>query len=82
MARYDSMLIRVWRSGGEGCTQWSAQLRHFQGQEAIRFAHPDALLAHLRTLVYRADHGDHLRVQSGGGHPPRGEPRIDDRVER
>jgi hypothetical protein len=51
MARYDSFLLRIWRSVGDGGTRWAIRLEHVQQGGQQRFTSLEALLAHLRTLA-------------------------------
>jgi hypothetical protein len=51
VARYQSFLLRVWRSSRTNGRQWSARLERLQDGERLQFANLDALLAHLRTLL-------------------------------
>jgi len=51
MARYDSFLLRIWRSGGERGPQWAIRLENVQHGDQTHFASLDALLAHLRAIA-------------------------------
>jgi hypothetical protein len=49
--RYDSFRLRVWRGTRHDRVQWSARLEGLQDGVEFRFNAPDALFAHLRTVL-------------------------------
>ena len=51
MARYDSFLLRIWHSVGDGGPQWAIRLENLQHGDQRHFTSLDALLAYLRTLA-------------------------------
>jgi hypothetical protein len=51
MARYDSFLLRIWRSTRQDGSQLAAHLQHLQSGESIRYADSESLLAYLSTLL-------------------------------
>lgn len=71
MARYDSFVLRIWRSSGPQGPQWSARLEHVQQAGLLQFRSLEALLAHLRTVA------GPLRAEPSGQDDP-GSPRPDE----
>ena len=51
MARYDSILLRFWRSSRSEGSQLAVRLQHLQSGESVRFEDGESLLAYLRTLL-------------------------------
>ncbi len=51
MARYDSFLLRIWRSVGDGGPQWAIRLENLQHGDQRHFTSLEALLAYLRTIA-------------------------------
>jgi hypothetical protein len=51
MARYDSFLLRIWRSTRQDGSQLAAHLQHLQSGESIRYVDSESLLAYLSTLL-------------------------------
>ncbi len=58
MARYDAVLVRVWRSKSPAGWQWSGQLERIPGGEILYFRDPALLLAYLRQALCRDDTAD------------------------
>jgi hypothetical protein len=55
VARYDSLLLRIWsREGAEG-ERWISQVEHVQTGTTLRFSDREALLAYLSMIVGRRD---------------------------
>jgi hypothetical protein len=55
VARYDSLLLRIWsRQGAEG-ERWISQVEHVQSGTTVRFRDREALLAYLGMIVGRQD---------------------------
>jgi hypothetical protein len=55
MLRHEVYTLHVYRSRAPNGWQWAARLEHLPGGESIRFTDPEALLAHLRTLMWGVD---------------------------
>jgi hypothetical protein len=51
MARYDSFIVRIWRSTANGKSQWTGRLDHLQKGISRDFTSLDALLEHLRQAA-------------------------------
>ena len=51
VARYDSFLLRVWRSNRREGRQLAARIEHLQDGESVKCLGIDALLDHLRELL-------------------------------
>ena len=51
MARYDTFIVRVWRSVGVDGPQWSGRIEHVQQADTHQFGTVQALLDHLRTVA-------------------------------
>lgn len=51
MARYDTFIVRVWRSIGTDGPQWSARIEHVQRADSRQFGTVQALLDHLRAVA-------------------------------
>lgn len=68
MARYDSYILRTWRSIGPHGAQWSGCLEHVQGGEALRFSDPRLLLSHLQQTF--TEKATLQAIQDGDAPPP------------
>ena len=53
--RYDSFLLRIWRSNGQQGSQVAVHLQHLQSGETVRYEDRDALFAYLRRLLDSPD---------------------------
>jgi hypothetical protein len=51
VAKHESFLIRVWWRARSGEGQWVGRLEHLQDRAVQNFHDPEALLAHLRTVL-------------------------------
>ena len=58
MPAHDTYLLHVYRSRAVGGWQWAARLERLPGGESQSFNDPEALLAHLRTLLGAGDSTD------------------------
>lgn len=55
MPTRDTYLLHLYRSRAVGGWQWAARLEHLPGGESVRFSDPEALLIHLRTMLWAGD---------------------------
>jgi hypothetical protein len=71
VARYDSLLLRIWsRQGAEG-ERWISQVEHVQSGTTVRFKDREALLAYLGMIVGRQEPIHRPGATSAGdGVPP------------
>ena len=53
MARYDSYLIRIWRSKRHGRQQTAIRIEHVQDGTCVQCAGIDEALTAIRSLLYR-----------------------------
>jgi hypothetical protein len=51
MARYNAVLVRVWRSKSTAGWQWSGQLERIPSGEILHFSDPVLMLAYLRQAL-------------------------------
>lgn|GEM_PF-2166932 len=51
MARYDSFMLRVWRSSTESGEQWSGRIEHLQQGTRCDVSSPEELFEQLRQIV-------------------------------
>ena len=51
MAKHESFLVRVWWRARSGEGQWVGRLEHLQERAVQNFHDPEALLAHLRSVL-------------------------------
>lgn len=58
MPTRDTYLLHLYGSRAAGGWQWAARLEHLSGGESVRFTDPEALLAHLRTVLWAGDPAD------------------------
>jgi hypothetical protein len=55
VARYDSLLLRIWSREGAAGERWISQVEHVQSGTTVRFKDREALLAYLGMIVSRQD---------------------------
>jgi hypothetical protein len=92
MAARETYVLHLYRSRAVRGWQWAARLEHVQSGESLRFTDPEALLAHLRTVLRAGepDEPGHLgespedrpgsQAEEGGSRavvPPHGEATTD-----
>ncbi|HVC83162.1 MAG TPA: hypothetical protein VNL35_21950 [Chloroflexota bacterium] len=85
MAQHESFLVRVWWRARQGEGQWVGRLEHLRQRKIQHFHDPEALLAHLRTVIMPEEIGTPEADPKGGplieGKESSKEPTGDDSVD-
>jgi len=85
LAQHESFLVRVWWRARQGEGQWVGRLEHLRQRKIQHFHDPEALLAHLRTVIMPEEFGTPESDPKGGsmiaGKESSKEPTGDDSVD-